>query len=100
MGKRKLSRMDKLVQEEVTKLSIVYNGKIPIQEIFASMTKKKEDRKFSKDIDLSNLYEKIRMLILEGNLLKETDKTKVYIDRTNSKRREEGMVIIESLNAE
>ncbi|MHA2105989.1 MAG: hypothetical protein ACW981_21385 [Candidatus Hodarchaeales archaeon] len=99
MGKN----MDRFVQEEVDNLRIVYNGKIPIQEIINGLTKKKEDRvRDSKNIDLSNLYEKIRSLISEKKLLSKDiiNKNKVYIDRTNSKNREDGMIIIESLSAE
>jgi hypothetical protein len=99
MGKN----MDRFVQEEVDNLRIVYNGKIPIQEIINGLTKKKEDRvRDSKNIDLSNLYEKIRSLISEKKLLSRdiVKKNKVYIDRTNSKNREDGMIIIESLSAE
>ena len=95
--------MDRFVQEEVDNLREVYNGKIPIQEIIISLTKKKEDKvKDSKNIDLSNCYEKIRALITQKRLLsKEISKTnRIYIDHTNSRLREEGLLIIEPLNAE
>lgn len=103
MSRRRLSKMDKFVQKEVKDLRPVYNGKIPIQEIVKSLTKKKEKevRDF-KDIDLSDVYGIIQDLIKDKLLIIddrdrlmdiEENKLNVYIDQLSSKR-EDGMVII------
>ena len=94
--------MDTFIQEEVDSLIEVYNGKIPIQEVINGLLKKKKNKvKHSKNIDLSNCYEKIRALIMNKNLISKQmlKKNKVYIDRTNSRKREDGMLIIEALPA-
>lgn len=93
--------MERFIQEEVDGLIDVYNGKIPIQEIIYGLAKKKEDRvKDSKNIDLSNCYEQIRILISNKRLISKDrlKKNRVYIDRTNSRKREEGMVVIEPIS--
>ena len=94
--------MDKFIQEVVHDLIEVYNGKIPIQEIIIELSKKKKDHvKNSKNIDLSNCYEKIRALIISKTLISKEllKKSKVFIDRTNSRKREEGLLIIEPVHA-
>jgi phage-related tail protein len=104
MSRRRLSRMDKFVQKEVKDLRPVYNGKIPIQEIVKSLTKKKKrEERDSKYIDLSaDIYGIIQNLIKEKALITddrdrlidlEKNKLNVYIDQLSSKR-EDGMVII------